>query len=199
MKNGPLLFIGLFAAFAISWAGFALGPTVQIGSVKPYFDVALDKAFPEAPTGIANRGRDVYRELGCIACHTQQVRREGYGADIERHWGARQSWSRDYLFEDPVQLGNMRVGPDLTTVGDRVTTEQAYYDLLYSGSGSMPGYPFLFGSPPPNAPKPANAVGGGLAPSYDAQALVAYLMDLKAPQDYPPEMANNKVSEEEAH
>ena len=35
------------------------------------------------------------------------------GADISRGWGLRHSVAEDFLYDDLVQLGSLRVGPDL--------------------------------------------------------------------------------------
>ena len=42
------------------------------------------------------------------------------GADIARGWGLRQSVAEDFLYDDPVQLGSLRAGPDLANVGARL-------------------------------------------------------------------------------
>jgi cytochrome c oxidase cbb3-type subunit 2 len=105
MKNGPLFFLGLFFALALSWAGLLLGTHAQLGDLAPHFDELEGKAFPQRASGIAARGLLVYQDLGCAACHTQQVRRPGFGADKERGWGDRQSVARDYVYQSRPQLG----------------------------------------------------------------------------------------------
>jgi len=50
--------------------GLALGTTAQLGALTPYYDKGEDRAFPDRDPGIANRGRLVYEDLGCAACHT---------------------------------------------------------------------------------------------------------------------------------
>src|SRR4051812_40978758 len=52
MKNGPLFFLGLFAALIFSWAGILLGSHAQLGSLTPYYDDAESKAFPERVSGL---------------------------------------------------------------------------------------------------------------------------------------------------
>lgn len=206
MKNGPLFFLGIFAALALSWAGLALGPVAQLGNLAPYFDKGEDKAFPERSPGIASRGRLVYQDLGCAACHTQQVRRPGFGADTERQWGARQSWARDYLYQDRVQLGQTRIGPDLANVGARLKTADQVYRLLYHGTAAMPAYAFLFDEHPANAQASPDAVARigdrEIVPSRRAATLAAYLLSLNTSHDYPPEAASNTPpppAKEEAH
>ena len=44
------------------------------------------------------------------------------GPDIARGWGMRQSVAEDYLYDQPVQLGSLRAGPDLANVGVRAPT-----------------------------------------------------------------------------
>ncbi|HWA08424.1 MAG TPA: cbb3-type cytochrome c oxidase subunit II [Opitutaceae bacterium] len=205
MKNGPLLFLGLFAAFGLSWAGLALGTSLQLGSLAPYYDQLENRAFPERAPGIASRGKLVYQDLGCAACHTQEVRRAGFGSDTERKWGDRQSYARDYIHQDRLQLGLSRVGPDLTNVGGRLKTAGDVFKLLYHGTATMPAYSFLFDERPLHAEPSPKAVavvdGHEIVPSARAEVLAAYLLNLKTPADYPVEKAVNTVvaKKEEAH
>jgi cytochrome c oxidase cbb3-type subunit 2 len=203
MKSGPLFFIALLGVLTVSWASFALGPDMQLRTLAPYYDATFDSTFPQSPSGLAARGRAVYLELGCASCHTQQVRRSGFGSDHERGWGERQSWARDYIFQDPVQLGSLRHGPDVATVGDRIESEAELHEMLYSGSEGMPAYAYLYEPAPPAAQANPLAVdqvaGREIIPSRRAEALVAYLLNLKAPAAYAPEVANNAVEEGEAH
>jgi cytochrome c oxidase cbb3-type subunit 2 len=55
----------------------------------------------------------------------QQVRADYAGSDIERGWGTRRSAPRDYIFDRPVLIGRMRIGPDLANVGKRAPVEEA--------------------------------------------------------------------------
>ena len=75
------------------------------------------------------------------------MRRAGFGSDVERGWGDRQSVARDYIYQPFVQLGWSRTGPDLANVAGRKPTAPDASDLmrlLYGGQGGMPAYPFLF-------------------------------------------------------
>lgn len=198
MRNGLIFFVGLFAALAISWAGVVLWPNHQLGHLAPLFDEAEGKAFPQRTPGIGAAGRLVYEDMGCATCHTQQVRRPGFGSDKERGWGDKQSVARDYIYDTRVQLGDSRIGPDLANVGGRKTPYDAQdlYKLLYTGSGMMPPYKFLFetravaGRQPSDyalalhgklAPKP----GYEVVPTVQARELVAYLLSLNHPYEYP--------------
>jgi cytochrome c oxidase cbb3-type subunit 2 len=198
MKNGPLFFLGLFASLTLSFAGVVLLANHQLGGLTPYFDDGEGKSFPDRMPGIAARGQLVYRDLGCVACHTQQVRRPGFGADQAQGWGERQSVARDYIFQTYPQVGGSRLGPDLTNLAGRKPSALDAEDLmklLYFGQGSMPAYSFLFqnvkvaGQIPRAALKltgrSAPASGHAVVPTERAQALVAYLLSLNTAYDYP--------------
>lgn len=204
MKNGFLFFIGLLAAFAFGWGGIALGSHGQLGSLAPYYDenenVAYSTAQPARPPGIANRGQLVYADLGCAACHTQQVRRPDFGTDKERGWGDRQSVARDYIFQVRPQIGESRTGPDLANLGGRKTPYSADDLTQFLYTGMLPGskevthppYKFLFedraqpGERSANAlPASLSAPGRQLVASERARTLVAYLQSLNNPYAYP--------------
>ena len=51
------------------------------------------------------------------------------GPDIARGWGSRQSVAEDFLYDNAVQLGSLRVGPDLAGVGSRLP--DANWQLLH--------------------------------------------------------------------
>mgnify|MGYP001555337559 CR=1 FL=1 len=198
MKNGLLLFLGAFAALGLSWAGLALGTNAQLGHLAPYFDQLENRALPDRAPGIAERGKLVYEDLGCAACHTQAVRRPGFGSDTERKWGDRQSYARDYIHQDRIQLGLSRVGPDLTNVGARLKSADEVFKLLYHGTTTMPPYAFLFEEHPAEAqpsPKAVDKVGGReIVPTPRAEVLAAYLLSLNTPADYPVEKAVNTIA-----
>ncbi len=204
MKNGPLFFLGLFAALTLSFGGIVLGSHAQLGALAPYYDDGESKAFPERLSGIAARGQLVYRELGCAACHTQQVRRPGFGADQARGWGERQSVARDYIHQAAPQLGAMRIGPDLTNLAGRKPSPfdaEELTHLLYTGVvpaakvATHPQSPFLFDDVLIVGEKPSAALqftgklapkaGHAIVPTARAQALVAYLLSLNTVYDYP--------------
>ena len=119
MKGLLPLFLGIFGTFAFSWAGLTLIPNYQIGHLDPQVDEEGTDAYPVPKSGMAERGRKVYVANGCVYCHSQQVRADYAGSDIERKWGDRRSAPRDYIFDRPVLLGVARMGPDLANVGKR--------------------------------------------------------------------------------
>lgn len=198
MKNGPLFLIGLFVALVLSWAGLVLGSHAQFGALTPYYDDTEGTSFPSRPSGIAARGQLVYADLGCAACHTQQVRRPDFGSDQARGWGERQSVARDYVFQARPQLGASRLGPDLTNLAGRKPSAPDAEDLmklLYAGSALHPAYRFLFDERDVVGQRSdkalaltghlAPAAGREIVPTERAQSLVAYLLSLNNGYDYP--------------
>jgi cytochrome c oxidase cbb3-type subunit II len=134
----------------------------------------------------------VYADLGCAACHTQQVRRPDFGSDQARGWGERQSVARDYIHQARPQLGASRIGPDLTNLATRKPTEDSLYKLLYEGGSLHPRYQFLFeerkvvGEPALRAMAVSRAEPGvEVVPTERARSLVAYLLSLNTGYDYP--------------
>ena len=199
MKNGPLFFLGLFAALTLSWAGTVLLANRQLGGLAPYYDENDSTSFPLHQPGLPARGQLVYADLGCASCHTQQVRRPDFGSDQARGWGERQSVARDYIFQARVQLGTSRIGPDLTNVGARKPAYDAedLTRLLYTGMipGTKvlthPPYKFLFDERPivgetsQQALKVGAPAGTQVVAGERAQSLVAFLLSLNNTYDYP--------------
>lgn len=117
------------------------------------------------------------------------------GADISRGFGLRHSVAADYLYDEPVQLGSLRAGPDLSNIGVREPDLNWQLQHLYTpGSevkgSTMPPFRFLFevrkvgDLPSPDAlvlPRDfAPADGMEVVPTTEARRLVAYLLSLKA-------------------
>ena len=150
MKGFQPLFLGIFGIFAFSWLGMAVIPNVQIGSLNPQSDEDGTDIYPMPLSGMAARGAQVYAANGCFYCHSQQVRPDYGGADLERKWGDRRSAPRDYIFEPVVFLGQRRLGPDLANLGNRSTSQE------------KPG-----GSPAPSA-SPAAAATAAASPAPGA-------------------------------
>ena len=265
MNHGPLIFLGLLATFVASWWGMVFAPQTQIGS---QLQSPTDSgAYPARRAGLAEQGREVYVAAGCVQCHSQQVRQEGFtfnlvisaagtntarvlallakaapdvtpavlaaasetspqtiltnvpqntaddlqkklkkagatamtvfiplGTDLQRGWGARRTVGADYLYDAPVQVGNSRLGPDLSNVGARMPDPNWHLQHLYAPravvNGSiMPAYQYLFETrrigkqPSPLALKLADKfappAGFEVVPKEEARQLVAYLQSLR--------------------
>ena len=202
MNRAPLIFLGIFFALTLSWTGIVLVNQISYGSLRPVFDEDEGKAYPLQTPGLAARGKLVYQDLGCISCHSQQVRRPGYGSDTARGWGDRQSVARDYIRESRVLLGTMRTGPDLRNIGARQADPTWHYLHLYdpqitSAGSIMPPHRFLFetrkilGQPSPKAiqdklpEKYRPKAGYEIVPTERGESLVDYLISLKDTYAYP--------------
>lgn len=217
MKNLPLIFLGVFAALALSWGGLILGSQIQIGHLEPYVgpkggvkDAEMIR-YPESSPkgGMASAGKDEYIKLGCIYCHSQQIRPaelfEAGKGDIARGWGPRHTVARDYITQDRVLLGTMRTGPDLANVGARTAADWHYLHLfdpkITSEGSNMAPFAFLYkkvelkdgDKEPVRALKLTNeyldahhiARNIRFVPTERVDNLVAYLMSLRIDTDLP--------------
>ena len=160
MKGLAPLFLGLFGTFAFSWIGLTVIPNIQIGALNPQMDEEGTDIYPMPKSGMAEHGRRVYAANGCVYCHSQQIRPDYVSADIDRKWGERRSAPRDYIFDRPVQLGQERMGPDLSNIGKRAPAEEEKPAAAPAAAQA---------SPPANAapqkPAPAPAANAAPAPS----------------------------------
>src|SRR5258708_7039851 len=149
MKNGLALFLGVFATLALSWAGLLLNAHHQLGGLSPFKDRVDDPLSPQPRPGLADWGGLFSQDLVCVTCHTQQVRQEGSGGDIERKWGERGSYARDYLRDTTVFIGQSRIGPDLRNVRARAYAHaEFFYKILYAPHSvaqgpNLPAHTFL--------------------------------------------------------
>lgn len=219
MKNLPLLFCGIFFALAFSFTGLLISGNEQLGSLEPSTETLVpsdadpnllvmpegEPLFPRQISGIAQQGKKAYIDLGCMYCHSQQVRRKGFGADIDRGWGPRATVARDYIRQNRVLLGTIRTGPDLAHLGGRYAGDAGrdwnhlhlYNPQIVSKGSTMPPFAFLYKTqeivngpsenalqfPPGSeyAPEPGHEV----VPTRRAEALVEYLLSLKIDYSLP--------------
>ena len=211
MNRGPFIFLGVFIILSLSWAMVINRSIQETGHLSPAFDAEQGGRLPSGVNGAAAQGKLVYQEMGCIACHTQQVR-VASGFDLQRGWGERQSVARDYIDQSPVLIGNTRLGPDLTNVGLRKVDTQWHLLHLYnpqitSKGSNMPGFPFLFetrkivGEATSRALTLPDeyAVKGGyeVVPTRKAEALAGYMVSLKVSYDLEEAPKSNDVMSEE--
>ena len=82
MNRGPVIFISAFLAFAVSFGAFVLAPQIQLGRQALTVSVANGEVYPNARSGQAAQGAQIYRAQGCVACHSQQVRQDGAKFDV---------------------------------------------------------------------------------------------------------------------
>lgn len=172
MKGIGALFLGIFATFAFSWAGLVLIPNYQIGHLDPQTDEDGNDPYPAPKSGMADRGRRIYSANGCAYCHSQQMRADYAGSDVERtrdqdptkklKWGERRSAPRDYLFEHPVLLGKTRLGPDLANIGKAAPAEENAAPAASPAAPTSPQASPAANAAPAASPatSPAKAVAG---------------------------------------
>lgn len=204
MNSTPLLFFGILVALASSWWGVLVAPTLQIGDAPTVLSKETGQHYPANRPGLAQQGAEIYRSEGCNTCHSQIVRPEGFGIDLARGWGKRRTVAQDYLRDTPVMLGSVRIGPDLSNIGYRMGAgdtnaqpvmvayhlKHLFHPRTVAAGSVMPAYPYLFetrpihGSPSAHALKLegsyAPAEGFEVVPKPEANALIAYLLSLKA-------------------
>lgn len=198
MNRMPVIIIGAFLTFLSSWIGLVAYPYLELGRFMPFTSEETGDINPPPLSGMAVRGQRTYASAGCVYCHSQQVRQVGYGSDLERGWGARPTVARDYMRENPAFLGTMRTGPDLTNIGARQPTAMWHHQHLYqpgvvSPGSIMPSYRYLYRLQKIEGQRSVNAIdllppdtppdGYEVVPTYEAEALVAYLLSLN--RNYP--------------
>jgi cytochrome c oxidase cbb3-type subunit 2 len=193
MNRTWLIYAGIVLTVIFSSLGLVFLPDVQLLALEPH-EVQPGMMRPLEPAGMIRQGRHVFIDLGCIYCHSQQVRPEGFGGDLDRGWGMRRSVARDYIYDRPHLLGTMRTGPDLANIGARQPDDNWHHQHLYdprltSAGSVMPPFEFLYElrSLEAGAQAPRDAVrmpegsipqGHALAPTDRARHLVAYLKSL---------------------
>jgi cbb3-type cytochrome oxidase cytochrome c subunit len=182
MKGLQPLFLGIFGIFAFSWLGMTVVPNLQIGSLDPQTDEDGGDVYPSPPSGMALRGAQVYAANGCVYCHSQQVRPEYGGSDLERKWGERRSAPRDYIFQPIVFLGEMRTGPDLANVGHRPALAEAGAATPPPAAAAVSPAP---GAPPSAASPAAAAASAAPAGSPTASPTPAVAAAAAAPAASP--------------
>ncbi|HEX5399718.1 MAG TPA: cbb3-type cytochrome c oxidase subunit II [Verrucomicrobiae bacterium] len=146
-------------------------------------------------SGITKKQADAASDKITAAGGKSETHIKATGVDIARGWGLRQSVAADYLWDDPVQLGSLRAGPDLSNIGVRSPDLNWQLVHLYDPravvkNSTMPPFRFLFerrksdGAPSPDAlqfPKGSGPPAGfEVVPKPEARELAAYLLSLKS-------------------
>lgn len=182
MNKNLILVLGAFALFLSSMIGLVYIPQELANKeVEQDVRVAYD----------ISQGHKIYIREGCIYCHSQQVRPEGFGADQDRGWG-KASIPNDYNDLTPHVLGTMRTGPDLANIGQRQPSRDWHYLHLYNpqtvSKGSiMPQFVWLFNIVDEDArpnqqglslPPEYKVPGKKVLPTEEAEQLVDYLLSL---------------------
>jgi cbb3-type cytochrome oxidase cytochrome c subunit len=82
VNHGPLIFLGVFFALALSWFGMVLTPAIQLGHMMQTNTIPAGAKYPLARPGFAATGGDVYRANGCAYCHSEQVLQQSTVCDV---------------------------------------------------------------------------------------------------------------------
>ncbi|HEV3209538.1 MAG TPA: cbb3-type cytochrome c oxidase subunit II [Chthoniobacterales bacterium] len=194
MNKFAHLFLGVFGLFGASWLAFVAYPYITFAGMQPNKDSNTGAVAPQGNPGTTEQGARVFAANGCVYCHSQFVRGENEGADIDRGWGKRRTVARDYMFDHYVFLGNSRLGADLANIGVRQTDPQWFYRLLYDPrsvhpESVMPSFRYLFRTQKISGQASADALklngpgaprsGYEIVPTEEGKAIVAYLISLK--------------------
>jgi cytochrome c oxidase cbb3-type subunit 2 len=193
----------IFLTLAFAWLAFVVGAKNQYGDLTPTSESLEENGsiikdadlYPQSMAGIAQLGAKEYLSLGCVTCHTQQVRSEESGFDVERGWGKRPSVPRDYILQEEVLIGHNRVGPDLANVGLRDYSNEWLHKHLFmpqmevEGSICQPS-PFLYKVSGEPSEKTIEAISADnkmiyIEPSNQASRIVAYLQSLEQNYELP--------------
>ena len=149
-----LLPLGIYVALVLV---VAVLPAIEWGRRYPESSAT---ALPRSE--LAAYGEQVFIQMNCAVCHTQQIRGDertpvqkgdrivtSVLAPDRRFDLDEPSRPEDYAASKPPLLGTQRTGPDLTGVGDRLPSALWHYWHLYdprsvSPGSTMPPYRFLF-------------------------------------------------------
>jgi cbb3-type cytochrome oxidase cytochrome c subunit len=82
VNSAATIFLAAFVALSASWAGFVLAPQLQLGREDQAKTLTANDPYPIARPGLARQGAEVYRALGCVYCHSQQVRQDGVKCEV---------------------------------------------------------------------------------------------------------------------
>lgn len=82
MNSAATVFLAAFVALSASWAGLVLAPQIQLGREDQAKTLPAEDAYPLARPGLARQGAEVYRSLGCVYCHSQQVGQDGVKCEV---------------------------------------------------------------------------------------------------------------------
>ncbi|WP_417275921.1 cbb3-type cytochrome c oxidase subunit II [Castellaniella sp.] len=204
MESEYKLLSGAMVTLALATATLVVLPYMQLSDVQPSEGL---KPYTEQQL----RGRQVYIEMGCVYCHSQQPRSQSMAPDFQRGWG-RAPVAGDYYYDHPHLLGTMRTGPDLFNIGARQPSVDwnlghLYEPRAYTPGSNMPAFPFMFklkdkaeaGDKVVNLP-PAYAPADGrvVVATPEALDLVAYLIGLNHTYPVHPDAQLPKLPEQPA-
>ncbi|WP_019625149.1 cytochrome-c oxidase, cbb3-type subunit II [Thioalkalivibrio sp. ALJT] len=127
----------------LTLAVISVGGLVEIVPLF-YIDDTIEEVDGVRPyTPLEQRGRDIYVQEGCYACHSQMVR--PFRDEMLRY--GHYSLAAESKYDHPFQWGSKRTGPDLARVGGKYSNEWHVQHLIHPQSllpqSIMPAYPWL--------------------------------------------------------
>ncbi len=169
-----------------------IAPGINAGAVAAAAtDQKPQTILTNVPQGVADDAQARLKKAGATA-KTLFI---PLGVDIARGWGSRLTVAADYLYDQPVQVGHSRLGPDLANYGQRAPSTKLILEHLYDprltmDKSLMPAHRYLFETKPVGKkPSPdalaltgkfAPPAGHEVVPKPEALQLVAYLQSLRA-------------------
>lgn len=193
-NNHNKLFVTAFLLFLVLTILVAIMPALN----NQRNNAPLPNAIPLSEN--AQKGKALYIENGCVACHTQQVR----NIEMDNVWGERPSVAADYAANSRTDfwrntatlMGTERTGPDLANIGQRQPSAEWHLPHLFNPrivvkESIMPAYPWLFAIKDKLEPGDVeisvpveymNGQQGKVVATEEALQLVAYLQELKQPK-----------------
>ena len=84
MRNGGTIVLFGLIALLMSWGALVVAPVAQLGQLPPHLDEVSGTVYPLDRPGLAKKGAEVYRSLGCAECHTRYATQDNlrYGAQL---------------------------------------------------------------------------------------------------------------------
>ena len=210
-NSGPLLFLGIFFTLATSWLGMVFFPVAQLGGAQ---QETTDKGMYPSPRAGSRRSRrgGLPRQRLLRLSQPAGGSKKVSGATLSAGGGRRRTVAVDYLWDNPVMLGEARLGPDLTNFGLRQTNTAPILLHLYapravSPGSTMPSYAYLFlkrqigANPSPDALPLSGELSPGdgyeIVPRPAALKLAAYLGSLRSEEwvfELPPPEEKKKAT-----
>lgn len=221
--------LALVSSFGVPWLTMVVIPFGKMRDLEPVYFTAeadgKDEVYVPRRAGRVSTGVEVYAANGCYVCHTQLIRPSFAGSELGRPgWAGfqgpnpegvpvdtrRETTPYDFEGEEYAHIGLMRLGPDLSNVGNRIqryvneenplvdTPENWLYLHLYDARkkirtywSTCPSMRHLFkkekvyGQGSPDAVPGVGEDGYQILPTSEARALVSYVLSLKKDDDVP--------------
>ena len=146
MKFKAFIF-GLLVSFGLPWLFAIAIPFTQMRGLETVKVEETGETYVFKRDGRVTEGSQIYGQEGCYYCHSQLIRPTTIGKDTWRaDWAGlpknvenghddtrRETLPTDFEGEDFAHTGQMRVGPDLSNLGRRLTQPSSVKHLAEIG------------------------------------------------------------------